>query len=115
MSIREIGCCGAYCLTCRNSSSGTNCRGCKLGYENGERDIEKSRCRIKICCFKNKQLETCADCNEYPECDLIQGFYSKKGYKYGRYRQSVEFIREHGYSRFIEIAADWTGPFGKFK
>jgi hypothetical protein len=114
MSIREIGCCGAYCKTCRASISGNNCRGCKLGYESGERDINKSRCKIKICCFKDSQFETCADCPGYPSCEIIQGSYRKVGYKYAKYKQSMEFIREKGYDRFLEIANNWKGPYGRF-
>ena len=112
MSIREIGCCGAYCKTCRMSISGSSCRGCKLGYENGERDINKARCKIKVCCFKEKKFETCADCPDYPSCDIIQGFYKKGSYKYERYRQSIEFIINNGYAEFMEIANGWKGPYG---
>ena len=57
MSIREIGCCGAYCKTCRSYTTGNNCRGCKLGYESGERDINKAKCKIKVCCCKEKNLK----------------------------------------------------------
>jgi hypothetical protein len=35
-SIRFVGCCGAYCKTCKPFIEGT-CKGCKLGYENKER------------------------------------------------------------------------------
>ena len=114
MSIREIGCCGAYCKTCRASTTGSNCRGCKLGYESGERDINKSRYKIKVCCFRDKQFETCADCPDYPYCGIIQGFYNKKGYKYKKYKQSVEFIKEKGYAAFIKTADNWKGPYGRF-
>jgi hypothetical protein len=112
MTIREIGCCGAYCKTC---SAFTNkfCRSCKLGYENGERDISKAKCQINLCCFKEKRLETCADCHDYPSCKTIQIFHEKKGYKYKKYKQSVEFIRKNGYCEFIEIAYNWKGPYGK--
>jgi hypothetical protein len=113
MSIREIGCCGSYCKTCRASAMGGSCRGCKLGYENGERDINKSKCKIKICCFRDRHFETCADCNDYSNCGLINGLYSKTGYKYGKYRQSIEFIRESGYTKFMNVADAWTGPYGK--
>jgi hypothetical protein len=113
MSVREIGCCGAYCKTCRASTSGSICRGCKLGYENKERDINKARCKIKVCCFRDRRFETCADCPDYPSCRIIQDFYNKKGYKYKRYKQSVEFIRENGYARFIEIASNWKGAYGR--
>jgi len=39
--------------------------------------------------------------------------YKKSGYKYGKYRQSIEFIRANGYERFIKIADTWKGPYGK--
>lgn len=113
MSIREIGCCGAYCKTCRASASGSLCRGCKLGYEDGGRDINKAKCKIKVCCFRDRELETCADCNDYPDCDIIHGFYEKSGYKYGKYRQAIEFIRGNGYTKFLDIADTWKGPYGK--
>jgi len=113
MSIREIGCCGAYCKTCRASITGSKCRGCKLGYESGERDINKSRCMIKLCCFRDRQFETCADCRDYTSCKTIQDLYKKVGYKYKKYQQATEFIRKNGYTEFIKIADDWKGPYGK--
>ena len=114
VSIREIGCCGAYCKTCRGSNTGSICRGCKLGYENGERDINKARCKIKLCCFRDRGFETCADCPDYPACSLLSSLHGKSGFKYKKYRQSLEFIREKGYPEFIEIASRWKGPYGRF-
>ncbi len=113
MTIREIGCCGAYCKTCRTSSSGINCRGCKLGYESGKRDINKARCKIKVCCFKERQLETCAECKAYPSCQLIHGFHDKSGYKYKKYKQSMDFIKKKGYADFLKAADNWKGPYGR--
>ncbi|MFC1872687.1 DUF3795 domain-containing protein [Chloroflexota bacterium] len=101
-------------MTCRLSASGSLCRGCKLGYDNGERDIDKAKCRIKLCCFGDKQLETCADCDEYTNCDIIQGLYEKSGYKYRKYQQAIDFIKANGYDRFLKIADTWKGPYGKF-
>ena len=54
--MRFIGCCGAYCRTCKSLIEGF-CKGCKLGYDEGERDIYQSKCKTKICCFKEKQFE----------------------------------------------------------
>jgi len=51
------------------------------GYESGKRDITKAKCKMKVCCFKDKRLETCADCRDYP-CKILQEFWSKKGWKY---------------------------------
>jgi hypothetical protein len=114
LPIREIGCCGAYCKTCRESISGSNCRGCKSGYEDGGRDINKAKCKIKVCCFKGRKFETCADCLDYNNCNIILGFHDKSGYKYRKYKQSIEFIRTNGYAKFIKIAKNWKGPYGKF-
>jgi hypothetical protein len=109
----EIGCCGAYCRTCRALAAGA-CLGCKLGYEAGGRDIEKAKCAIKRCCFGEKKLETCADCPVYRTCPTIQGLYAKNGYKYKKYRQATEFIRANGYPCFKDIAKNWKGAFGKY-
>lgn len=109
-----IGCCGAYCKTCKPYRKGF-CKGCKLGYEKGERYINKTKCRIKTCCFKEKKLEICADCVDYSNCKIIHGFYNKKGFKYSKYEQAVEFIRQDGYEKFIKIAGKWRGPYGKYQ
>jgi hypothetical protein len=114
MTIREIGCCGAYCKTCP-ALIDKSCRGCTLGYEHGERDIDKAKCKMKVCCFKERGYETCADCPDYLSCEILNEFYGKKGYKYKKYRQALEFIRENGYAKFIEIADTWRGPYGKYK
>ena len=68
---------------------------------------------MKACCFKEKKLETCADCADYSSCQIIQGFYNKNGYKYRKYRQSIEFIRKKGYAQFIQIANNWKCQYGK--
>ena len=114
MTILEIGCCGAYCKTCLEHRT-TRCIGCKIGYQNGERDIKKAKCKMKVCCLAKKKLETCADCPDYPSCETIQGFHIKSGYKYKKYKQSIEFIRENGYGAFLRQADNWKGPYGKLE
>ena len=112
MTIREIGCCGAYCRTCL-TVTGSICHGCKLGYDTGERDISKARCKIKLCCFKDNKHETCADCASYITCEIMKGFYGKNGYKYRKYKESIEYIIKNGYEGFIIIADNWNGPYGR--
>jgi hypothetical protein len=111
MPIEEIGCCGAYCGTCRAYHEA--CRGCKIGYDNGERDIQKARCRIKVCCVTRKH-PSCADCPEFADCPTLGEFHAKKGYKYGKYRQALEYIRANGYKAFLTVADGWTGACGKY-
>ena len=112
MSIKEIGCCGAYCKTCIAFKEHT-CKGCKIGYNNGSRDILKAKCVMKVCCV-NRELQSCADCCEYSTCEMLNNFYSKNGYKYGKYKQAIDFIRKNGYDVFIEIADKWSNAYGKY-
>ncbi len=111
---RLIGCCGAYCKTCRAFVLGS-CRGCKLGYERGERYIARARCRIKRCCFGDRDFETCAECPELGKCETLASFYGKKWKEYGRYRESLEFIRREGYSAFIGRSRGWDRAYGELR
>lgn len=111
MSAQEIGCCGAYCRTCRAYRA--PCAGCTSGYGSGLRDIRKARCRIKICCITRGHI-TCADCPDFGGCRTLGGFHAKKGFKYGKYRQALLFIRESGYETFVTIADEWTGACGRY-
>jgi hypothetical protein len=112
--ISLIGCCGAYCGTCR-AFLDESCKGCKRGYDNGTRDIRHARCAMKRCCLIEKKVNTCADCPDYMGCGVIQGFFEKNGYKYKKYRQSLEFIRKSGYSAFIEAVGSWKCAYGSLK
>ena len=112
--IRFIGCCGAYCKTCLPLIE-NYCKGCKLGYDTGKRDINAAKCKMKLCCFKEKKLETCADCTEYSSCKIILAFHNKNGYKYKKYKQSIEFIRKNGYQEFLKNAQNWKRAYGKLE
>lgn len=112
MAKEEVGCCGAYCKTCRVLLENT-CGGCKIGYANGERDINKAKCKMKVCCIK-KEYITCGDCSEYSTCEILQGFYHKNGYKYEKYKQATEYIRQNGYEKFLEVADKWKNAYGKY-
>ena len=69
---------------------------------------------MKICCI-GKSLNSCADCDRYTTCEIIKGFYSKKSYKYKKYEEATLFIREKGYSNFLEVANGWKNQYGKYK
>ncbi len=90
------------------------CEGCKLGYESGKRDIRKAKCEIKVCCFKERRLETCVDCLRYP-CEILNNFWGKNGWKYKQYRRQLEFIRQYGYEEYLKKANLWKGPHGKLE
>lgn len=109
---RFIGCCGAHCKTCRALVLG-HCKGCKLGYDEGERDISRARCKIKLCCFGAKKLETCAECPECDSCSVLSAFHAKSAREYKSYREALEFIRANGYSEFSKKAKNWKRACGK--
>ncbi|MEN6340796.1 MAG: DUF3795 domain-containing protein [Clostridiaceae bacterium] len=113
MSKAEIGCCGAYCKTCKVFVSGV-CKGCKLGYDTGERDIAKAKCAMKVCCIA-KGFDCCADCAEFETCLTLAAFYGHDGYKYKKYREAAAFIRAHGYEAFLRQADGWNGAYGKLE
>lgn len=69
---------------------------------------------MKVCCIE-KGLNTCADCDNYSTCVILQGFYGKKSYKYKKYEEATLFIREKGYSNFLEVADGWKNQYGKYK
>lgn len=48
-----------------------NCQGCR---SEGDIFIGCMNCVIRGCC-KEKQLSTCADCNDYNLCDKLNGFF----------------------------------------
>jgi hypothetical protein len=112
MSLQEIGCCGAYCGTCRAMKE-ERCKGCKIGYDTGERDIGRAKCRIKVCGIR-KGYQSCADCPDVPTCPTLNEFHGKNGYKYTKYMQAIAFIRQHGYPEFLKIADTWTNAYGKY-
>ena len=119
VKIKEIGCCGAYCKTCLEEAQKKypherTSLGCKLGYESGKRDLSKAKCKIKVCCFRERQLETCADCPDYP-CAILDEFWSKKSWKYQQYKKQLEFISQNGYEKFLAQADTWKGPRGNLK
>ena len=40
------------------------CKGCKLGYLDGSRDLRRARCSMKVCCLTRGHI-TCADCERF--------------------------------------------------
>jgi hypothetical protein len=77
------------------------------------RVIDNARCTIKLCCFKERKFETCADCPDLETGKIISGFFAKNGFKYKKYKQSIDFIRKKGYSEFFKSSDTWKGAYGK--
>jgi hypothetical protein len=108
-----LGCCGAYCKTCPVFAD-SHCKGCKVGYADNSRDLSRARCKIKVCCI-TKNYISCADCSDSDNCELINAFHGKKGYKYKKYREALTFIKKFGYSKFFSIANKWKRQYGQYE
>ncbi len=106
-----IGCCGAFCGTCPVRKENL-CKGCKIGYLRGERDIKKAKCKIKVCCL-SKNLDYCGLCSNYDNCEILGEFYGHDGYKYKKYKEANGYIREHGARSFVDKASNWDKQYGK--
>ena len=57
---------------------------------------------------------TCGDCEEYESCESIQSFLNHHSYKYGKYKQALEYIRAHDYAAFMKAAENWKNAYGKY-
>jgi hypothetical protein len=111
VDVRLIGCCGAYCKTCPPLILGY-CKGCKLGYDDGERDLTKAKCKMKVCCFGLKKQETCAECPDYGWISLLTS-RERMDTSIKKYKESLDFIHTNGYAEFIERGKDWKKAYGK--
>ena len=90
------------------------CKGCKLGYLDGSRELRRAKCGMKVCCLTKGHI-TCADCERFDSCETLQGFLLHPGYKYSKCGQALAFIRANGYSAFLEVADRWKNAYGKFE
>jgi hypothetical protein len=107
-----IGCCGAYCKTCGGFVR-KKCKGCKLEFDTGVRDINRITCKVKKCCFGDNKFETCADCSKLETCSHMENWYKKGHGKYRAYKKYIDYIKENGYAKFIKIANKWKSFFGE--
>ena len=109
-----ISCCGFYCKTCKEFTAGL-CKGCKIGYDKGVRDISKAKCKIKICCFKEKNLTSCAECKEFPDCTIISNRFKVGTYQNRKCLEALHFIKDNGTSNYIKSANSWKSHYGRLK
>jgi putative transcriptional regulator len=65
----------------------------------GKRDLGKAKCRIKVCCFRERGLETCADCCGFP-CEILGEFWSRKGWRTNSTQNSSSSSGNTGTRRF---------------
>ena len=98
--------CGIYCGAC--PSLGKTCLGC-ASQEMGGVQKRKSKwgCKLRVCCYKEKGLEFCSDCLEFP-CDkhrkkLMDSHPKDPRFQYRRdVAENLILIKELGEQRYLE-------------
>lgn len=73
---KSIAPCGLYCGACIDYLVYKNCHGCGCGCGTCAASDHHKRCELYKCCVAQRQLETCAECAEFPCSTLIQFCYS---------------------------------------
>lgn len=101
-----VGACGLDCGLCPryHTTGSSRCPGC------AGKDFEQKHppCGFITCCVKKKHLETCAQCNEWANCErvtrIIEG--SKQGDSFISYQPlaaNYAFIQKHGIEEFARL------------
>ncbi|MDD5065896.1 MAG: DUF3795 domain-containing protein [bacterium] len=95
-----VACCGLDCGLCPayHSSGKSRCPGC-CGPDFSEKHPS---CSIITCCIKQKNLETCAECDEFPctkidKWDMGDSFISHK-----KALINLRYIKKNGMKAFVE-------------
>lgn len=109
--IPEIGACGVFCGAC--PSFGKSCEGCSSTNRKQKRQ-SKFSCQIRQCCYEEKGLMFCADCDEFP-CKLInkrliKGHKNNPQYTYRHeLPTSARLMKEMDLDKYLELQKQrWT-------
>ena len=100
--IKLISFCGLYCAECPKYKKG-KCTGC-LEYN------KATWCKIRTCCLE-KNIKSCADCDEYSnikECKKFNTFIGKlmeRVFNSDRVA-ALEMIRDNSYDHFVSFMSD---------
>lgn len=98
-----LGCCGLDCGLCPRfyTEGSSRCPGCcGLGFFN-----KHPSCGFITCCVKNKGLEVCSECVEFP-CKRFDDWFGNQAYDSFLTHKKAEpnhlFITEKGLEKFLE-------------
>ena len=98
-----LGCCGLDCGLCPRyyTEGSSRCPGCC-----GPDFFNKHpSCGHITCCVKKKNLEVCAECNDFP-CQKFDSWFGNEAYDsfvtHKKTEPNLYFIKKHGVEKFIE-------------
>jgi len=97
-----IGCCGIDCGLCPRyyTEGSSRCPGC-FGQEFFN---HHPTCSFITCCVKNKNLEICGNCDDFP-CVKFDAWFGKNAYDsfvtHKKTEQNLNVIKKYGIEKFI--------------
>lgn len=94
-----VGACGLSCGLCTRyyTEGKTRCEGCGSAYS-----YAAVGCSIYRCCIKEKNLETCAECTDFP-CQRFEGAIVDYDsfITHRKILPNLRYIKEHGIEDFL--------------
>jgi hypothetical protein len=110
----ELAPCGVFCGAC--PSFNKTCLGCPSERREQKRK-SKWGCRIRRCCYEEKNLKICGDCQQFP-CDEVKRklLNSHPGEMKFKYRheipENMKVLRELGLKEYLKYQKQrWSCPF----
>jgi len=100
-----IGCCGIDCGLCpRYHTEGKS--KCPGFYGINFLEVMVHTCSFINCCFKNKKIETCGECNEFPCKKFNSKWFGNNAYDsfvtYKKAMLNLYLIKNYGFEKFLK-------------
>jgi len=95
----QYGPCGLYCGAC----SATECDGCR----SDKVDEYVANCKFRSC-SKDKHVEFCCFCDEYP-CEELHNIMNDEWPHHWTMEPNLQFIKTHGKEKWLESKkSEWS-------
>ena len=99
MKLSQYGPCGLYCAAC----GAEDCDGCRS--ENVDEYV--LGCKFRQC-TREKELQFCCYCDEYP-CPELYAFMNDEWPHHGTMQPNLDYIRKHGFWNWMEAQKkEWS-------
>ena len=112
--VNELAPCGVYCGAC--PSFNKSCFGCSSNDNEQARRKSRIGCKVRECCYNNKNFYYCAECDQFPcskiDKKLIRSHPEDPRYKYRHeLSEMAKQFRILKFEDFLQFQKDrWKCP-----
>ena len=99
--------CGLYCGICRHNVVTEVCHGCGCGCGECAALAHGDACAVYRCCVGDRQLRSCAECEEFPCTRLIQFCYDPIWRTHLPILENLRRIRTIGVEAWLDEQAEY--------